>query len=289
MKRTEYLFYGCILLTVFLVWILFQNFTKGREKQEDLSVPERMKQYNVIFAGTIRNVERYLAKGLSHIDQCGQKFNQYAVVLYENDSVDATRAILQQSKKSNYHYLLEDKVSEPRRTMRIAHGRNRILDKVRELNADNTYDFLIMLDIDDVNDSGKFVQSIESCFLYEDWDVLTGNQTGTYYDLWALRKEGDLDYDCILKVAESDPKDEVEAFLKYWKSKDTLHYPQGHLHEVDSAFGGIAIYRLKAVPPQCRYVGSYPNGMEKCEHVDFHTCIKAHGGRMYLNTSFLTG
>mgnify|MGYP003348483524 CR=1 FL=1 len=39
--------------------------------------------------------------------------------------------------------------------MRIANGRNKILEKAKG------YDFLIMLDLDDVNISGKFIDSID--------------------------------------------------------------------------------------------------------------------------------
>jgi len=82
--------------------------------------------------------------------------------------------------------------------MRLAHGRNKILEKAKELNKNGEYTYLIMLDMDDVNSSGTFVDSIESCFKYnyDDWDVLTGNQKDKYYDIWALRKSGYIDYDC---------------------------------------------------------------------------------------------
>ena len=245
-----------------------------------------MKKYNVIFGGTIRNVEKYIKNGLSDIDLCGQKFNDYAVILYENDSIDNTRPILQDLKKDNYHYIFEDDIKERSRTKRLANGRNKILDKMSEINKNGYYDYFIILDIDDVNSSGIFVDSIETCFEHENWDVLTGNQSGIYYDLWALRKKDDMEYDCWEKVRQN--RHNPFAVKKYVHSK-LKNYPQTtELLEVNSAFGGAGIYKIQSIPEHCRYVGQHANGKEKCEHVEFNECIKKNGGTIFINTRFLT-
>ena len=110
---------------------------------------------------------------VKHIDKCGNKFKSYKVIIYENDSIDNTRNILNKNKKDNYFYIFEDKIIEPLRTVRLSNGRNKLLDKVREINIDNTYEYLIMLDLDDVNNSGEFVNTIKSNFKYDNWDVMT--------------------------------------------------------------------------------------------------------------------
>jgi hypothetical protein len=247
--------------------------------------PSDLKQYNVIFAGTVRNVEKYIQKSLTHIEKCGKKFNDYAVIIYENDSADSTRQILEENKKVNYHYIFENDIKEPMRAVRIANGRNKILDKMREINEGNYYDYLIVLDLDDINESGRFIDSIETCFKHSGWDVLTGNQTGRYYDLWALRKKGDMEYDCWEMVSKnsSDPN----ATYKYVESKFKT-YPPGELLEVDSAFGGAAIYKISSIPESCRYFGMDAARIERCEHVGFHKCLKDHGKTIHINTSFLT-
>ena len=256
---------------------------KGNPKGREL-----MKNYNVIFAGTIRNVEKYIEKGLFDIDSCGKKFNDYAVILYENDSKDKTRSILEKHKKNNYYYIFEDNITEPLRTKRLTNGRNKILDKMREINKDQYYDYLIVLDMDDINQSGSFVDSIETCFYHENWDVLTGNQSGRYYDIWALRKKNDIDYDYLQKIRE----DKLSSSLGWFKhvvlkAKKKYNRNEGLL-EVDSAFGGAAIYKIKSIPSHCKYVGTHPDGHEKCEHVEFNECIKKNGGNIFINTSFLT-
>lgn len=238
-----------------------------------------MKKYNVIFGGICRNVEKYIDKNIKNIDECGKKFNSYAVVIYENDSNDKTRSILLENKKDNYHYIFENNIKEPFRTIRLANGRNKILNKVRELNINNDYEYLIMIDLDDVNYSGRFINTLDTCFEYSQWDVLTGNQSDIYYDLWALRKKNDMEQDCCY----------FNNGLLYVKNNTKFtKYNPGELLEVDSAFGGIAIYKIKSIPSTCLYVGKYKDGSQKCEHVDFNVCIKKNGGNIYINTSFLT-
>ena len=279
------------ILIIILTILLYKNYNESFDDIQPSIISlsqSKMKQYNVIFGATIRNVEPYIINGLKNIDLCGSKFNNYSVVIYENDSTDNTRKLLNDNKKDNYHYIFEDNVTENRRTMRLENGRNKILNKVRELNINNEYQYMIILDLDDINNSGMFVNSIESCFNYDEntWDVLTGNQTNMYYDLWALRKKDDMEYDCWEKVRENGHTNEsIHTFVQ---SKYKRYQP-GQLLEVDSSFGGIAIYKLSSIPNSCNYIGSLPDGNETCEHVLFNKCIKSNGGKIYINTDFYTG
>jgi cephalosporin hydroxylase len=274
-----------LIFTSIIIFLILVNL-KEYEKFEN----SILKQYNVIFAGTVRNAEKYIENNLKNIDKCGNKFNSYKVIIYENDSSDKTRKILEENKKDNYIYIFEDNIKEPLRTIRISNGRNKILDKVREINSNNEYNFLVMMDLDDINSSGKFVDSIESCFNNMDWDVLTGNQSDTYYDIWAFRKKSLLDYDCWKEVrnATSNGMNQGDAENKYVWDVIKKFEPQG-LIEVDSAFGGIAIYKLKSIPNHCSYKGKYDeDNSELCEHVPFNNCIKNAGGKNFINTEFLT-
>jgi len=265
----------------------FINLTNIYPKKNSNNNLITMKKLNVIFCGTVRNADNNLQNILDYIKHCGLKFNNYSVIIYENDSNDNTRNILNDNKKSNYYYIFEDGIKEPRRTMRISNGRNKILSKIREINKDNYYNYMIMLDLDDVNKTGKFVETIDTCFDYdiEEWDVLTGNQSDFYYDLWALRKKYDMEIDCWKKIKLPDGSEQkyYNTLLNPYK----IYYPSGLL-EVNSAFGGIAIYKLSSILEQCNYVGKYNDESEKCEHVEFNECIKNNGGFIYINTKFLT-
>ena len=56
--------------------------------------------------------------------------------------------------------------------------------------------------------------------------------------------------------------------------------------EVDSAFGGLAIYR-KAMFEHCKYVGITEAGEEFCEHVYFHRILKSLGAKLYINPKLI--
>ena len=259
-----------------------------------------MKNFNVIFAGCARNVEKCIKTNLDHINACGAKFKSFQLIIYENDSTDNTRTILNEAKKDNYHYIFEDNVTEPARTVRLAHGRNQIIAKMRELDTYGVYHYLIMMDLDNINSSGSFIDSIETCFDYEtdDWDVLTANQTGGYYDLWALRYSEIIDGDFWKDKYYKEEIEETQRIIIV----PQLILPQDTLIEVDSAFGGIAIYKISSIPEDAKYVGKYPDDKpydhvcpikdisdynQKCEHVDFHESIRNHGGRIFVNPHFI--
>ena len=44
--------------------------------------------------------------------------------------------------------------------------------------------------------------------------------------------------------------------------------------EVDSAFGGLAIYKTSSIPKNAKYIGENKNNNPICEHVRFHKFIK---------------
>jgi hypothetical protein len=256
------------------------EFNKSESIQPSSMISKKMKQYNVIFAATCRKVEHILQNTLDNIALCGKKFNDYLVIIYENDSSDRTREVLHYNKMNNpsrYHYIFESNITEGRRTKRITRGRNLILNKVREINKDNHYQYLIVLDVDRVNSKGTFVDTIDSCFATDGWDMMSANQKGFYYDLWALRNK-DLDYDCWNEDLLAGRLSCPEINIKYPSPGAPI--------EVNSAFGGGAIYNLSSIPEECQYNG-FENGREKCEHVDFNLCIKKHGGKLYINPDFL--
>jgi len=282
------------LNTVFLIIILLLLiFSKIFYNNAYFSVNNKTKELNVIFAGTCKNIEKYIEKMLRHIDKCGNKFKNYKLIIYENDSTDSTRNLLIKNKKDNYIYLFEDNIKEPLRTKRLADGRNKILDKVREITKNNDYQYLIMIDLDDINASGTFVNTIKTNFMYNKWDVMTSCQRNSYYDIWALRLKKLIYFDIWKQRELSNDKKKYDILFKSVTGKNISKNVfknnfSRELIEVDSAFCGIALYKLSSIPLKCKYNGLHKNGMEKCEHVDFNRCIKNNGGKIYINPKFYT-
>jgi hypothetical protein len=270
-------------IIIYFIYIIYCQINRTEHFLKD-----KISNLNIIIAGTCMNVEMYIKNILSHIDRCGSKFNSYHVIIFENDSVDKTRELLIEYKKNNYTYIFKDGMcdKEKSRTRRLAYARNQILEKVRELNNLNNYDYLLLLDMDNVNENGTFVETIDRCFEnnLDTWDMMGANQFGDYYDKWALRKSGQLNYDCWLKVKKHGNTEKAKN--KYVKTIKYTYEDDGILIPVTSAFGGTAIYKLNSIPKKCVYKGYHLTGDDKCEHVDFNKCIKKNGGKLFINTLF---
>jgi hypothetical protein len=56
---------------------------------------------------------------------------------------------------------------------------------------------------------------------------------------------------------------------------------------VDSAFGGLAIYRSEILNSKAIYSGIRGDGRKICEHVSFHSELQENGARIYLNPAFI--
>jgi len=129
LNRHKFLF--VFLIAIFLMVFIYEFFIKYYETYENNENKKKLKQYNVIFAGTCKNVETTIEDILNYIDECGKKFNNYFVIIYENDSTDKTVDLLLKNKKENYKYIIEHD-NDPRRTARLSNGRNKILDEAKK-------------------------------------------------------------------------------------------------------------------------------------------------------------
>jgi hypothetical protein len=288
----------CILVGILLLyWMIRTHSLENMDVDftQPTAIPsnpsDKMKQYNVIFAGTCRNVEQHIGNIMDCIERCGQKFKSYQVVVYENDSTDNTRKIMLEKKKPNYHYLFENGITEPKRTVRLQNARNKIMDKVRELNVNGLYEYMILIDLDDVNGKCNFVSSIDSNFLHDTdkWDVMTANQEDVYYDIWALRKKNVLEYDTWKQLSLAKDESSKQKLNDTNNMVFNGEFIKDTLTEVDSAFGGAAIYKLSSIPDVCTYIGIHEESdLEKCEHVEFNRCIRKGGGQLFINRDFIT-
>ena len=272
-----------ILLAGIILWIIFlKKKVYSRSNFENIKL-----DYKVIIAGCCRDVESYISNSIKIINDIGNNFKDYTVIIYENDSSDNTRNILTKLKKANYYYIFEDDINIPKRTERISRGRNKILEKLFEINKTKYHDFLIMIDLDDRIQSGKIIDTINTCFTYKDWDVLTANSSIKYYDIWAYRKKGEKETDCWIDF-DNDVENGMSSDDAYNKNVGIFLKPKpisNNLISVESAFGAVAVYKIESIG-DCRYEG-IRNGNEICEHVPFHECLIKNNKKIFINTKML--
>jgi hypothetical protein len=213
-----------------------------------------MMQEKVIICGVVKNAGNYLEKSLELCIEISKKFSHSKIVIYENNSEDNTKSILQQysdnpkfkiiSEDISYDYIKKSsqvwaftKVTgsdHPCRIEQISNARNKVLDEIRKLEYDN-YDYVIWIDLDTTIFSTDIERSFDN---KEQWDVLYANgmdYNGVYYDMYAYRDKnenalgpeiiGDYYWDNIHKKSFKIPSHSSE------------------LIPVVSAFGGLGIYK----------------------------------------------
>lgn len=239
---------------------------------------------SVLVVGTARNCARALRSTVGALERATAGFGQSSFFIVESDSVDSTtRELARLEREGRIAWQSLGKLSEryPLRTDRIARCRQHIVEYVRD--APSRCDYVIIADLDGVNATIKR-SALESGWANpEPWDVLTANQNGKYYDVWALRHPRWCPDDCWETARQLTP-----LFGNRKAIKLAVHGKQVRLQrdagliEVDSAFGGLAIYRTEAFLAG-RYEGMTADGREVCEHVSFHAALRSQGFRIFIN------
>ncbi len=174
----------------------------------------------------------------------------------------------------------------PVRTERIAHCRNRYLE---ELQGDrySDVDYVVVSDLDGMNRL-LTQRGVLSAFARNDWDVCCANQRGPYYDILALRHPTWSPGDCLdqLRQLRAQGVGEEAALRIAIYSKMVRIPTNREWIEVDSAFGGLAIYR-KSILAGASYRGTDATGASVCEHVALHASIRQRHGRIFINPALI--
>jgi hypothetical protein len=243
---------------------------------------------SVLICGTARNVETKIPNFVLGVNRCFSGFKSVNILIVESFSSDKTIEALSKQKNTerNFDYFTDDTVDkgESRRTVRIASARSSVQNWIR--NQAQVFDYVVMADMDGVNKDLTRI-AVESCWQSDEWDVVTASQPFKYYDLWALRAKGWCEKDCWeeydqLRLLYGDRKAKKMAITSKMKGLPR----SSPWVEVDSAFGGLAIYKTEAFLSGA-YSGTNPKGIEICEHVPLHQDIKTHGYRIFINPNLV--
>jgi hypothetical protein len=256
-----------------------------------------MDQASVCIIGACRDIEPYIYSVLNNITTICSWWGSSQVVIFENDSKDATSAILRDwiSLCDNRILVQESNLDAvyPLRTARLAYIRNKLLKYVTP-----SFDYMLIIDMDDIFTWPVKKESFDSCFYFENWDVITANSNycktwhrNGYYDIWALRVPNVIDFDCwdnhtmLLHRGYTYEVALQKLVIKYMDFMNMIKVPIN----VNSAFNGAIICKVSFILPCCQFVGLEPthdNGMV-CEHISFQNCLRSHGARIVYNPEFI--
>jgi len=259
----------------------------------------------LLIAGTCRDIEKYWENTKKSLDIIFNSINDYICVIVESNSSDNTLNCLNDWAKQDINKRIIISLGqldeiENSRTMRIAQGRNKYMSYFRENNLFETYDYMLVVDLDDIlNIESNFREQLDSCFKIKDWDAMSSNRSDRYYDIWALRSNSEIlfcDFDCnihyddyllsisfckfsgrkiVTKISNNPRKKEYQRNPEIlWKN-----IPRNYgFIECSSAFGGMTLYKTKMIKDKVY------NGDITCEHLSFNEGLK-----IYINSEFISG
>ena len=248
---------------------------------------------NLSFAvvGLTRNCENSISADVYRIREAIGNSKSIVWLIVESDSSDLTVSELEklQSEITDFNYVTLGKLSGsmPKRTDRISHCRNYYAEQIRTNKLFSAIDYVIIADLDGINTLINRA-AFESCWKRKDWDMCSANQKGPYYDIWALRHKDWCAEDCwaqckFLNNYRLDYHKNVNASV--YSKMITIPQDSDWI-EVDSAFGGFAIYKKSAFD-SCEYIGINEAGDEYCEHTHFHKKLKDKGAKLFINPQLI--
>ena len=258
---------------------LFPAIRERRSDYRDLvkSGLNRMQQSSAVICGLARDVAEILPVTITRLERIGQRFGDYRIVIYENDSRDDTRSLLVHwaDRNPRVHAITEqigDPVNVPARCLqraaRMANYRNRCLDVLRSEYPH--FDYALVVDTD--LQGGWSDDGLANTFGHDGWDFVGSNgiifkrlgrelNVPIQYDAWAFRV------------------DEAFSALPTRQVNEMTWPPGGPLIPVTSCFGGLGVYRMDAIL-SARYAGW------DSEHIPLHCEMRRNGfQRMFLNPS----
>ena len=240
----------------------------------------------VLVTGLARDCGNHLAQEILRIEKHALKiFTSVDFFIVESDSIDNTEEVLKQInlKKRNVQYLsLGELANEiPGRIDRLRHCRDYYVNFVRQSVVENKPDFVMVVDFD-IKNRALDLHPLAKLISENWWDGLFANQKGPYYDIYALRKEGWVEDDCFKRFRELARQMPAKKAKKEAIWSQMRRIPRDkELIEVESAFGGLGVYRRR-VFENFDYASLIETSTGESEHISLHKKILNSGGKLFI-------
>jgi hypothetical protein len=202
---------------------------------------------SVLICGVVKNVGNGLLMNMNQAIETGEMFQDYRILIYENNSTDNTKEILQKyslhpkiviqsedldlKTKSNFKLWAYTEITGSNHACRmelISNARNKLVDEMNREKYDD-FGYVIWVDLD--SNGWELNGILDSFQKKEEWDVVYANNPNHYYDMYAYRGTNHL----------FGPEIIGELF---WINMPRFQIPKSEtLISVYSAFGGLGIYK----------------------------------------------
>lgn len=226
----------------------------------DVNAESNYSAKKALICGVCKDISPCVQNTIRNIETLGSRFQDYAVIIYENNSKDDTPIQLSEwaSQNNRITFVTEsltkeelskdahcfDKDGFPSRMEIIARARNIVLALAKDAKYDE-FEYLIMVDLDFAA-QWPIDEIIRSTKMDIEWDCIAANGVllnGKYWDYYSFR-------------SQKFPLGPELLGDSWWHDlKRTKLNTKANLIGVYSAFGGLAIYR-RSVITNFTYSGS---------------------------------
>jgi hypothetical protein len=252
---------------------------------------EEYRVEEILVVGTIRNVESSIRRDILRFEASLNSRFHLSFFLVESDSSDNTIYQLQllSTLLTDFRFLslgnLEGEI--PDRIERIRFARNQYVNEIRSNPKYTNYGYIVVADLDGVN-SRISKKSFTNVFESEvQWDVITANQLGKYYDLLALRHPFWSPNNCFSAIEWFTP---YIGQRRAWRNsifQRMIRIPESSFPiEVHSAFGGLSVNK-KWVFEKCDYSRRFGELTDENEHVTLNSQVRSLGGKVFIQPNFI--
>lgn len=245
---------------------------------------------SVIVGLLARDCKDAIVRNKPKIEKLCSFFEDYHIVVVENDSTDGTQEVLQNWADENSRVVVDSFNDHSEHLTdssfeRISHMvllRNRLLDDIRQLPAP---DIVVMMDVDiydfDVEGLGDSIRQAPA-----GWGGLMANGRCVLPDHRFLKYQ--YDQYALMAIGEEMSHMHMDMFttrhlFRRGRMLDQLVQRCNYV-SVNSAFGGIGVYRYEAIKSAKYHTVKIDNSQRKvfCEHVPFHVDIVHQGYKIYV-------
>jgi len=199
---------------------------------------------NCFLIAPLKNPTKEIVNEIVHVIKCLKVlFNDVISVVVESNSDNGFDCEQHFNTVERMIYLQLGSVHLPvnNRVNLIGHARNVGLSSINP----NNDDFIAFMDVGVANHSLTVID-MASCYKRNDWDAVTTNQYGRYYDIWALRADGWSDSDCWAAYKQyASILGQKNALDLTVGSKQVVIPATSPWIPVQSAFGGFGFFRAE--------------------------------------------
>ena len=237
-----------------------------------------IKKHKVVIAGIVRDGIFELPAMQKYVEYTGNFFEDYRVVIFENDSKDGTKWFLSRWAKNNdkIKIISHDKNNIKKRPSIsfLVTARNYYLDEIQTNPEYKDFDMMMVVDMD-MKHGWDMRGVFDSFSKIQQWDSVCSNgiftPNGRMYDLFAFYNK-DFPYH-----APTTPD--------YWTTKvhegqKLVYHPGTDLVKAETCFGGMAFYKREFMH-NCHYESITGD----CDNVGFNNCLAKNGAKIMMNPS----